>query len=109
MYTDYTFAIWDGEELVPFTKAYSGLTDKEILEVDNWIKKNTIDKFGPVRSVIATLVFEIAFEGIQPSPRHKSGIALRFPRIARWRRDKNAKEANTKNDLLQLIESLKIN
>ncbi len=108
LYTDYTFAIWDGEELVPFTKAYSGLTDKEILEVDNWIKKNTIDKFGPVRSVTATLVFEIAFEGIQPSPRHKSGIALRFPRIARWRKDKNAKEANTKSDLLQLIESLKL-
>ena len=109
LYTDYTFAIWDGKELVPFTKAYSGLTDKEILEVDNWIKKNTIDKFGPVRSVTATLVFEIAFEGIQPSPRHKSGIALRFPRIARWRKDKHAKEANTKNDLLRLIESLKIN
>lgn len=108
LYTDYTFAVWDGEELVPFTKAYSGLTDKEILEVDSWIKKNTIDKFGPVRSVTAKLVFEIAFEGIQPSPRHKSGIALRFPRIARWRKDKNAKEANTKNDLLQLIESLKI-
>lgn len=109
LYTDYTFAIWDGEDLVPFTKAYSGLTDKEILEVDNWIKKNTIDKFGPVRSVTAALVFEIAFEGIQPSPRHKSGIALRFPRIVRWRKDKGVKEANTKQDLLQLIESLKIN
>ncbi|MCW3105201.1 MAG: ATP-dependent ligase [Bacteroidetes bacterium] len=108
LYTDYTFAIWDGEELVPFTKAYSGLTDKELLQVDNWIKKNTIDKFGPVRSVKAELVFEIAFEGIQPSPRHKSGIALRFPRIARWRTDKSPKEANTKGDLLQLIESLKI-
>ena len=107
LYTDYTFAIWDGEELVPFTKAYSGLTDKEILQVDSWIKKNTIEKFGPVRSVIAEQVFEIAFEGIQPSPRHKSGIALRFPRIARWRKDKNVKEANTKQDLLQLIESLK--
>jgi len=106
LYTDYTFAIWDGEELVPFTKAYSGLTDKELLQVDNWIKKNTIDKFGPVRSVKAELVFEIAFEGIQPSPRHKSGIALRFPRIARWRTDKGPKEANTKSDLLQLIESL---
>jgi DNA ligase-1 len=108
LYTDYTFAIWDGEELVPFTKAYSGLTDKELLQVDNWIKKNTIDKFGPVRSVKAELVFEIAFEGIQPSPRHKSGIALRFPRIARWRIDKSPREANTKNDLLQLIESLKV-
>lgn len=108
LYTDYTFAIWEGEELVPFTKAYSGLTDKELLQVDNWIKKNTIDKFGPVRSVTAELVFEIAFEGIQPSPRHKSGIALRFPRIVRWRTDKGVKEANTKQDLLQLIESLKI-
>lgn len=108
LYTDYTFAIWDGEELVPFTKAYSGLTDKELLQVDNWIKKNTIDKFGPVRSVKAELVFEIAFEGIQPSPRHKSGIALRFPRIARWRMDKSPQEANTKSDLLQLIESLKV-
>ncbi|MCE3279658.1 MAG: ATP-dependent ligase [Bacteroidetes bacterium] len=108
LYTDYTFAIWDGEELVPFTKAYSGLTDKEILQVDNWIKKNTIDKFGPVRSVKAEQVFEIAFEGIQPSPRHKSGIALRFPRIARWRTDKSPNEANTKEDLLQLIESLKV-
>ncbi|MDF2438827.1 MAG: ATP-dependent ligase [Bacteroidota bacterium] len=108
LYTDYTFAIWDGEQLVPFTKAYSGLTDKELLQVDNWIKKNTIDKFGPVRSVKAELVFEIAFEGIQPSPRHKSGIALRFPRIARWRTDKSPNEANTKNDLLQLIQSLKV-
>ena len=75
--------------------------------LQKWIKKNTIDKFGPVRSVVAEQVFEIAFEGIQPSPRHKSGIALRFPRIARWRKDKNVKEANTKQDLLQLIESLK--
>jgi DNA ligase-1 len=108
LYTDYTFAIWDGDDLVPFTKAYFGLTDKELIQVDAWIKKNTIDKFGPVRSVIAAQVFEIAFEGIQPSPRHKSGIALRFPRIARWRTDKNVKEANTKQDLLQLIESLKI-
>ena len=108
LYTDYTFAIWDNNELVPFTKAYSGLTDNEILKVDSWIKKNTIDKFGPVRSVKAELVFEIAFEGIQPSTRHKSGIALRFPRIARWRTDKNPHEANNKQDLLQLIESLKI-
>jgi DNA ligase-1 len=108
LYSDYTFAVWDGEELVPFAKAYSGLTDKELLKVDAWIKRNTIEKFGPVRSVKAELVFEIAFEGIQPSPRHKSGIALRFPRIARWRQDKGPAEANTKSDLLQLIESLKI-
>jgi len=103
LYTDYTFAVWDKEELVPFAKAYSGLTDKEIMEVDTWIKRNTIDKFGPVRSVIPTLVFELAFEGISASPRHKSGIALRFPRIVRWRRDKAAKEANTKTDLLDLL------
>jgi DNA ligase 1 len=106
--TDYTLAIWDNETLVPFTKAYSGLTDKELVEVDAWIKKNTLEKFGPVRSVKPELVFEIAFEGIQPSPRHKSGIALRFPRIARWRTDKKPNEANTKQDLLQLIESLKV-
>jgi DNA ligase 1 len=105
LYTDYTFAVWDNGELVPFTKAYSGLTDKEILEVDAWIRKNTIEKFGPVRSVKAELVFEIAFEGINASPRHKSGIALRFPRIARWRRDKNKDEINTKQDLLQLLNA----
>ncbi len=106
LYTDYTFAIWDKEQLVPFTKAYSGLTDKELLEVDHWIKKNTIDKFGPVRSVKAELVFEIAFEGINASPRHKSGIALRFPRILRWRKDKNKNEINTKEDLLRLLNSV---
>lgn len=104
LYTDFTFAVWDGEELVPFTKAYSGLTDKEMLEVDSWVKKNTLDKFGPVRSVTPTLVFEIGFEGINPSPRHKSGVALRFPRILRWRTDKSAKEANTKADLLALLQ-----
>ncbi|WP_134091486.1 ATP-dependent DNA ligase [Olivibacter sp. XZL3] len=105
LYTDYTFAVWDGDELVPFAKAYSGLSDKEILEVDTWIKRHTVDKFGPVRSVTPTLVFELAFEGISASPRHKSGIALRFPRIARWRRDKAAKEANTKADLLDLLNT----
>jgi DNA ligase-1 len=104
LYTDYTFAVWDGDQLVPFTKAYSGLTDKELIEVDAYIKKNTIEKFGPVRSVTPGLVFEIAFEGINPSPRHKSGVALRFPRINRWRRDKGIKEANTKEDLLKLID-----
>jgi DNA ligase 1 len=105
LYTDYTFAVWDNGELVPFAKAYSGLTDKEILEVDHWIKRNTLEKFGPVRSVKAELVFEIAFEGIQASPRHKSGIALRFPRISRWRKDKKKEEINTKNDLLQLLNA----
>jgi DNA ligase-1 len=105
LFTDYTFAVWDEDVLVPFAKAYSGLTDKEILEVDNWIKKNTIDKFGPVRSVKTELVFELAFEGINLSGRHKSGVALRFPRILRWRKDKTATEANTKKDLLQLINA----
>ena len=104
LYTDFTFAVWDGDELVPFAKAYSGLTDKEMNVVDNWIKKNTLDKFGPVRSVTPTLVFEIGFEGINPSPRHKSGVALRFPRILRWRQDKSAKEANTKADLTELLK-----
>lgn len=103
LYTDFTFAVWNGDELVPFCKAYSGLTDKEMAEVDAWVKKNTLDKFGPVRSVTPTLVFEIGFEGINPSPRHKSGVALRFPRILRWRKDKGAKEANTKADLLGLL------
>ena len=100
LFTDYTFAVWDGEgKLLPFAKAYSGLTDKEIFAVDNWVKRNTIEKFGPVRSVTPYHVFEIAFEGIAESPRHKSGIALRFPRILRWRQDKKASEANTIDDL----------
>lgn len=104
LYTDYTFAVWDGTELVPFAKAYSGLTDEEIKEVDRWVKQNTVERFGPVRSVKPELVFEIAFEGINRSSRHKSGIALRFPRMARWRKDKTATEANTINDLLALLK-----
>lgn len=103
LYTDYTFAAWDGDQLVPFTKAYSGLTDDEIREVDRWVKQNTIERFGPVRSVKPQLVFEIHFEGIQASPRHKSGIALRFPRMARWRKDKNPSEANSIGDLRELL------
>ena len=94
----------DGEQLVPFTKAYSGLTDEEIREVDRWVKTNTVERFGPVRSVKPELVFEIAFEGIQRSTRHKSGIALRFPRMARWRKDKRAAEANTISDLNALLK-----
>jgi DNA ligase 1 len=108
LYTDYTFAVWDGAQLVPFTKAYSGLTDEEIREVDRWVKQNTVERFGPVRSVKPQLVFEIHFEGIQRSTRHKSGIALRFPRMARWRKDKRAEEANTISDLnalLKLVDS----
>ncbi len=104
LYTDYTFAVWDGDDLVPFTKAYSGLTDKEINEVDRFVKKNTIDRFGPVRSVKPALVFEIAFEGINKSTRHKSGVALRFPRMKRWRKDKPKEEANTLEDLHKMLE-----
>jgi DNA ligase-1 len=106
LYTDYTFAVRDGEQLLPFTKAYSGLTDKELAEVDAWIKRNTVEKFGPVRSVKPQLVFEIAFEGINASTRHKSGVAVRFPRILRWRKDKQVDEINTKNDLLQLLKAV---
>lgn len=103
LYTDYTFAVWNGDQLVPFAKAYSGLTDKEFREVDAFVKKNTLERFGPVRSVKAELVFELAFEGIAESSRHKSGIALRFPRMKRWRQDKPASEANTLDDLKRLL------
>jgi len=104
LYTDYTFAVWDGDNLVPFSKAYSGLKDVEFREITRWVNKNTKEKFGPVRSVIPELVFEIAFEGINKSSRHKSGVALRFPRMLRWRKDKKVKEANTLEDLLQMLE-----
>ncbi|MBT1708649.1 ATP-dependent DNA ligase [Fulvivirgaceae bacterium PWU5] len=104
LYTDYTFAVWDQGQLVPFTKAYSGLTDDEIRAVDRWIKQNTLERFGPVRSVKPELVFEIAFEGIAKSTRHKSGIALRFPRIRRWRQDKPAAEADTLESLRLLLD-----
>ena len=99
LYTDYTFAIWDDDQLVPFTKAYSGLKDEEFRQITSWVKKNTIQKFGPVRQVPPELVFEIAFEGIHESTRHKSGVALRFPRMLRWRHDKLPKEANKLEDL----------
>ena len=108
LFTDYTFAVWDERDgqrqLVPFTKAYSGLTDAEIRQVDNFVKRNTQEKFGPVRSVTPKLVFEIGFEGIQRSKRHKSGVALRFPRILRWRQDKKMEEANTLAELQELLE-----
>jgi DNA ligase-1 len=103
LYTDYTFGLWDNGELVTFAKAYSGLTDKELREIDAWIKKNTLERFGPVRSVTPYHVFEIAFEGISKSSRHKSGVATRFPRILRWRKDKEIDEANTLSDLKDLI------
>jgi DNA ligase-1 len=96
LFTDYTFAVWDDAgELVPFAKAYSGLTDAEIREVDAWVRRHTLERFGPVRRVEPVLVFELAFEGLQLSKRHKSGVATRFPRIARWRKDKPAAEADT--------------
>ena len=104
LYTDYTFAVWDGDKLVPFTKAYSGLTDKEFNEVDAFVKRNSLEKFGPVRTVKPELVFEIAFEGIAASNRHKSGVALRFPRILRWRKDKPVSEINTLDDLRKMLE-----
>lgn len=105
LYTDFTFAVYSPKgDLLPFTKAYSGLTDKEFIEINQWIKKNTLERFGPVRKVTAELVFEIAFEGIQESKRHKSGIALRFPRMVRWRKDKVVAEANTLEDLQLLLK-----
>lgn len=104
LYTDYTFAVKDGDKLVSFTKAYSGLTDKEFAEVDSFVKRNSLEKFGPVRTVKPELVFEIAFEGIAASNRHKSGVALRFPRISRWRKDKKADEINTLEDLKKMLE-----
>ncbi len=104
LYTDYTFAVKDGDKLVAFTKAYSGLTDKEFGQVDNFVKRNSIEKFGPVRTVKPELVFEIAFEGIAASKRHKSGVALRFPRISRWRQDKKKDEINTLEDLQKMLE-----
>jgi DNA ligase 1 len=104
LYTDYTFAVRDGDKLVGFTKAYSGLTDKELAEVDAFVKRNAIEKFGPVRTVKPELVFEIAFEGIAASSRHKSGVALRFPRINRWRKDKKINEINTLEDLQRILQ-----
>ncbi len=102
LFTDYTFAVWDGDRLLPVAKAYSGLTDVEIREVDAFVRANTLERFGPVRVVKPALVFELAFDGIRESKRHKSGIALRFPRMSRWRRDKPAGEA----DSLQSVRAL---
>ncbi|MGE8536895.1 ATP-dependent DNA ligase [Chryseobacterium sp. D764] len=103
-YTDYTFAVKNGDTLVTIAKAYSGLTDKEIMEVSRFVTKNAIEKFGPVRTVKAELVFEIAFEGIGFSNRHKSGVALRFPRIVRWRKDKTVDEIDSLEEIKKLIQ-----
>lgn len=111
LYSDYTFAVWDGppevadRKLVPFAKAYSGLTDAEMARVDAAIRKTTIESFGPVRSVRPTLVFELGFEGIARSTRHKSGIAVRFPRMLRWREDKAVQEADSLQTLAALLPS----
>ena len=130
LYTDYTFAVWnrppldaqeadavvkaiekresvnrDGLQLVAFAKAYSGLTDEEFKQIDSVIRKTTLEKFGPVRSVKPTLVFELGFEGINLSPRHKSGIAVRFPRMLRIRTDKPLHEASTLDDLQLLLKT----
>ena len=103
LFTDYTFGVWDGERLVSFAKAYSGLTDVEIRQIDEFVRKNTVEKFGPVRTVKPELVFELGFEGIQLSSRHKSGIAVRFPRMLRWRTDKKANEADTLEQVKALL------
>ncbi len=103
LFTDFTFAVWDGERLVPFAKAYSGLKNEEFEEITRWVRRNTIERFGPVSSVPATHVFELYFEGIGHSSRHKSGIAVRFPRIHRWRRDKKPEDADTLATLKALI------
>jgi DNA ligase 1 len=105
LYTDYTFGVWDTSTgvLVPIAKAYSGLTDDEILRVDAFIRHNMIEKFGPVRTVKPELVFELAFEGLNRSKRHKSGVAVRFPRILRWRTDKPAADADTLDTLRALL------
>lgn len=102
LYTDYTFGVWRGDELVPFCKAYSGLTDAEIAEVDRFVRDHTLEKFGPVRVVEPALVFEIGFEGIAKSTRHKSGVAVRFPRMLRWRTDKKPADA----DRIELLQAL---
>jgi DNA ligase 1 len=94
LFTDYTFALWDGDTLVPVAKAYSGLDDAEILRLDRWIRAHTLERFGPVRSVVPQQVFELGFEGVNRSTRHKSGVAVRFPRILRWREDKPAADAD---------------
>lgn len=102
LYTDYTFGLWQGDALVPIAKAYSGLDDKEILELDRWLRAHTRERFGPVRSVEPVQVFELGFEGVNLSKRHKSGVAVRFPRILRWRRDKPAAEADQLDTLKAL-------
>jgi DNA ligase-1 len=105
LYTDYTFGLWNAGELVTIAKAYSGLTNEEITEVDAFVRNNTISRHGPVRMVLPTLVFELAFDAVQESTRHKSGLALRFPRMNRWRRDKPASQADSVDALRALYRA----
>jgi len=103
-YSDYTFGVWKSDqELVPVGKAYSGFTDEELLRLDRWIRNNTVERFGPVRAVKPELVLEVAFDAVQPSTRHKSGVAMRFPRIHRIRWDKPAAEADRLETVLKLL------
>ena len=103
LFTDYTFAVWNDGALVPIAKAYSGLTDEEIDELDRFVRQHATERFGPVRGVQPQLVFELAFDSIRASSRHKAGFALRFPRISRWRRDKPPAEADTLTTVKALI------
>ena len=98
--------VWDEGKLVPFAKAYSGLSNEEIGEMDRWIRRHTVERFGPVRHVEPVHVFELGFEGIARSTRHKSGIAVRFPRMLRWRKDKRPADADTLDDVQRLLESV---
>jgi DNA ligase-1 len=104
--TDYTFGVWHEGELVPVAKAYSGLSNEEIGEMDRWIRRHTLERFGPVRHVEPIHVFELGFEGIARSPRHRAGVAVRFPRMLRWRRDKRPEEADTLENVRRLLESV---
>jgi DNA ligase-1 len=108
LFTDYTFAVWDADRLVPMARAYSGLSDAEIAELDGWVRRHTRERHGPTRVVQPTQVFELAFEGIQRSGRHRSGVALRFPRILRWRKDKPAEEADTLESVRALLASVSL-
>jgi DNA ligase-1 len=105
LFTDYTFGVWKGEELVPFAKAYSGLNDAEIRKVDRFVRDNTLETFGPVRAVKQELVFELAFEAIQRSTRHRSGVAVRFPRISRWRDDKRPEDADSLETVFEMLDA----
>jgi DNA ligase-1 len=103
--TDYTFGVWDGNELVPIAKAYSGLSNDEIADMDRWIRRHTRERFGPVRHVEPVQVFELGFEAIAPSSRHRSGIAVRFPRMLRWRKGKTPEQADTLESVRRLLET----